>query len=69
MYGLDSGEDVREVRLNCQRDQLFWNVKISDSNFAEDAVLFAEMLDILIRALQVLNEESDTLDHVFLGQN
>ena len=37
---------------------LFGNVKISDFNFADDAVIFAESLDILLRALEVLNGES-----------
>ena len=37
----------------------FGNVKISDLDFADDAVLFAETLDILLGALEVLNEESE----------
>ena len=36
----------------CQRDQaamgMFGNVKISDLDFADDAVIFAETLDILL---------------------
>ena len=40
---------------------LFGNVKISDLDFAVDAVIFAETLDILLRALEVLNEESEPL--------
>ena len=36
----------------------FGNVKISDLDFADDAVIFAETLDILLGALEVLNEES-----------
>ena len=35
----------------------FGNVKISDLDFADDAVIFAETLDILLGALEVLNEE------------
>ena len=34
------------------------NVKISDLDFAGDAVIFAETLDILLGALKVLNKES-----------
>jgi len=39
----------------------FGNVKISDLDFADDAVIFAETLDILLGALEVLNEESESL--------
>ena len=39
----------------------FGNVKISDLDFTDDAVIFAETLDILLRALEVLNEESELL--------
>uniref|UniRef100_A0A8C4Q754 Reverse transcriptase domain-containing protein n=1 Tax=Eptatretus burgeri TaxID=7764 RepID=A0A8C4Q754_EPTBU len=39
----------------------FGNVKISDLNFADDAVIFAETLDILLGALDVLNWESEPL--------
>ena len=39
----------------------FGNVKISDLDFADDAVIFAETLDILLGALEVLNEESEHL--------
>jgi len=39
----------------------FGNVKISDLNFADDAVIFAETLNILLGALKVLNEESEPL--------
>ena len=35
----------------------FGNVKISDLDFADDAVVFAATLDILWGALKVLNEE------------
>ena len=38
LYGLDSGEDVRETSCSA----LFGNVKISDLDFADDAVIFAE---------------------------
>ena len=39
----------------------FGNVKISDLDFADDAVIFVENLDILLRALEVLNEELEPL--------
>jgi len=39
----------------------FGNVKISDLDFADDAVIFAETLDILLRALEVLNDQSEPL--------
>ena len=39
----------------------FGNVKISDLDFADDAVIFAETPDILLGALKVLNEESEPL--------
>ena len=39
----------------------FGNVKISDLDFADDAVLFAETFDILFGALEVLNEELELL--------
>ena len=39
----------------------FGNVKISDFDFADDAVIFAETLDILLGALEVLSEESEPL--------
>ena len=39
----------------------FGNVKISDLDFADDAVIFAETLDILLGAFEVLNEESEPL--------
>ena len=39
----------------------FGNVKISDLDFADDAVIFAETLEILLGALEVLNEESEPL--------
>ena len=39
----------------------FGNVKISDLDFADDAVVFAETPDILLGALEVLNEESKPL--------
>ena len=40
---------------------LFGNVKITDLDFADDAVIFAEILDIILGALEVLNEESEPL--------
>ena len=39
----------------------FGNFNISDLDFADDAVIFAETLDILLGALEVLNEESEPL--------
>ena len=39
----------------------FGNVKISDLDIAEYAAIFAETLDILMGALEVLNEESGPL--------
>ena len=39
----------------------FGNIKISDFDFADDAVIFVETLDILFGALKVLNEESEQL--------
>ena len=39
----------------------FGNVKISDHDFTDDAVIFAETLDILLGALKVLNEEPEPL--------
>ena len=39
----------------------FGNVKISDIDFADDAVIFAETLHILLGALEVLNKESEPL--------
>ena len=40
---------------------LFGNIKISDHDFADDAIFFAETLDILLGTLEVLNEESEPL--------
>ena len=40
----------------------FENVKISDLSFADDAVIFVETLDILLRVLEVLIEESELLE-------
>ena len=56
-YGLDSGEDVRDQAAGA----LIRNVKISDLDFVDDAVIFAETLDIFLWALEVLNEESEPL--------
>ena len=39
----------------------FGNVKIPDLDFADDAVIFAETLGILLGALEVLNEGSEPL--------
>ena len=40
---------------------MFGNVKISDIDFSDDAVVFAETPDIFLGALTVLNEESEPL--------
>ena len=40
----------------------FGNVKISDLDFADDAIILAETLDILLGVLEVLNEESEPLE-------
>ena len=37
------------------------NVKISDLDFADDVVIFVQTSDILLGALEVLNEESEPL--------
>ena len=47
------------VRSSCGAS--FGNVKISDLDFADDAVIFAETFDIFLGALEVLNEESEPL--------
>ena len=39
----------------------FGNVKISDLDFADDAVIFAETREIIFGDLEVLNEESESL--------
>ena len=39
----------------------FGNVKFCDIDFADDAVIFAETLDILLGALELLIEESEPL--------
>ena len=39
----------------------FGNFKISDLDFTDNAVIFAETLDILLGALEVLNEDSEPL--------
>ena len=40
----------------------FGSVNISDLDFADDAVIFAETLEILLGAHEVLNEESEPLE-------
>ena len=43
---------------------------MSDLDFEDDAVIFAETLDILLGALEVWNEESEPFSIMgFLGQN
>ena len=44
-------------RSSCRAS--FGNVKISDLDLADDAVIFAETLDILFGALEVLNKSSE----------
>ena len=46
---------------------LFRNVKISDLDFTDDAIIFAETLDIISWTLEVLNEESEESDYGFPG--
>ena len=55
LYGLDYGEDVGSCGAS------FGSVKISDLDFADDTFIFAENLDILMAALEVLHEESEPL--------
>ena len=55
LYGLDSREDVREIKLRC----IVWECQDPYLDFADDAVIFAETPDILLGAFQVLNEESE----------
>ena len=48
----------------------FGNVKMSDLDFADDAVIFSETLDILLVALKVLNEGVRAAGIMgFLGEN
>ena len=49
---------------------LFGNVKISDLDFTDDAVIIAETLEILLVALELLNDESEAAGMMgFLDQN
>ena len=63
IIGISRGKTVSlclslgEIKLRC----IFGNVKISDLDFADDAVIFAEILDILLWVLEVLNEELEPL--------
>ena len=43
------------------------NIKISDIDFTDDAVIFAETLDIILGSLEVLNEEPVPLGFGFPG--
>ena len=52
-------------RSSCS--ELFGNVKISDLDFTDDAVIFAETLDILFGALEMLNESRSCWDCRFPG--
>ena len=65
LYGLDCGR--MSERSSCGAS--FGNVEISDLDFTDDAVIFAEILDILLGVLKVLNEESAAGITGFLGQN
>ena len=47
------------MRSSCSAS--FGNVKISDLDFTDDAVIFAETLDIILGALEMLNEEFEPL--------
>ena len=47
------------VRSSCGAS--FWNVRIFDLNFTDDAVISVETLDNLMGALDALNEESKPL--------
>lgn len=40
----------------CHRGAASWNIKVSGPDFADDAIIFAESLDVLARALDVLHE-------------
>ena len=40
---------------------LFGNIKISDLDFVDETIIFAETLDILLGPLEVLNEELEPL--------
>ena len=62
---MDSGEDVGEEKSSCGAS--FGNVKISDLDFADDAVIFVETRHSLLEALELLNEESEPLDYRFPG--
>ena len=46
-------------RLSC--GTYFGNVKISNLDFADDVFIFAEILDIIFGALEVLNEDLEPL--------
>ena len=59
LHGLDSYLGRMSERSSC--GALFGNVKISDLDFADDAVIFTVTLDILLGALEVLNEKSEPL--------
>ena len=52
---------LKRMSERSSRGALFGNVKISDLDFAHDAVTFAETLDILLGAVEVLNEDSEPL--------
>ena len=47
------------VRTSCGAS--FGNVRITDLDFADDAVIFAETLDVLTEALETLSEEAEPL--------
>ena len=50
----------RSERSSCIAS--FGNIKISDLDFTDDAVIFVETLDIVLWALEVLIEESEPLE-------
>ena len=55
LNGLDYREDVGEIKLRC----IVWECQ--DLGFRVHTVILAETLDILLGALEVLNEESEPL--------
>ena len=57
LYELDSREDVGEIKLWC----IIFGMSRSLTLISQMIVIFAETLDILLGALEVLNEESEPL--------
>ena len=65
LYGLIMGR--MSERSSCGAS--FGNVKRSDLDLANDAVIFVKTLDILLWALEVLKEESQPLGLRVPGSN